>query len=119
MTFGNDGDWSQPGLPPGYYAQPKPPTKSHWPWIVGGIIAVVVLVVAVGAAIIFIVAKDDQPQAVEVTYEVTGTGPVEITFHGPEGGFTGPLAVTLPWKASDDGRRTHLPRGHGAKSKVV
>jgi hypothetical protein len=53
---------------------------------------------AVGAAVIFTVAKDDQPQAVEVIYEVTGTGSAEVTYHGPDGGFTGPSTETLPWR---------------------
>jgi hypothetical protein len=119
VTNDNSGGWSQPppgyppqggagqfgpppGYPPyppspGYYVQPVPPTKSRWPWIVGGIVAAVVLVVAVGIAVIT-VTKDDQPQAVEVIYEVTGTGSAEITFHGPDGGFTGPSTETLPWR---------------------
>jgi hypothetical protein len=122
VTNDNSGGWSQPvpppayppkggagqfgpppGYPPypsspGYYVQPKPPTKSRWPWIVGGIIAAVVLVVTLGAVVIITVAKDAQPQAVNVIYEVTGTGSVEITYHGPDGGFTGPSTETLPWR---------------------
>jgi hypothetical protein len=122
VTTGNDGSWSQPVPPPtyppqggagqfgppagyptyppapGYHAQPAPPTRRRWPWIVGGIIAAVVLVVAGLLAVVFTVAKDDQPQAVNVIYEVTGTGSAEITYHGQDGGFTGPLSVTLPWQ---------------------
>lgn len=120
VTNGNDGGWSQPvpppayppqggsgqfapppgypPYPPGYYAQPVPPTKSRWPWIVGGIVAAVVLVVAVGIAVIT-VAKDDQPQAVTVTYEVTGPpGPVEVTYWGSDDNRSDPVTVNLPWR---------------------
>jgi hypothetical protein len=91
------------GPPPGYPPPAAPghhatPTKRRWPWIVGGIIAAVVLVVVVGTAVIFTVARDDQPHAVTVTYEVTGTGSAEITYHGSDGGFTGPSTETLPWR---------------------
>jgi hypothetical protein len=123
VTNDNSGGWSQPVSPqayppqggagqfgpppgyppyppsPGYYVQPKPPTKSRWPWIVGGIVAAVVLVMAVGAAVVFTVAKDAQPQAVEVIYEVTGPpGAVEVTYWGSDDNRSGPETVTLPWR---------------------
>jgi hypothetical protein len=101
---GNDGGWSQPVPPPGYppyppyFAPPTQPVKPRWPWIVGGIMAVLVLVVVAGL-VIFTVARDDQPQAVTVTYEVTGPpGEVEVTYWDSDDNRSDPQPVTLPWR---------------------
>jgi hypothetical protein len=54
---------------------------------------------AVGAAVIFTVAKDAQPQAVTVTYEVTGPpGAVEVTYWDSDDKRSDPQTVTLPWR---------------------
>jgi hypothetical protein len=101
VTNGNNGGWSQPVPPPGYPPYPpapRLPAKSRWPWIVGGIIAAVVLVVAVAVAVIT-VADDDRPQAVTVTYEVTGPpGAVEVTYWDSDDNRSDPQTVTLPWR---------------------
>jgi hypothetical protein len=119
VTNGNDGGWSQPAPPPAYPPQggaaqfgpppgyppyppyPAPPTqpaKPRWPWIVGGIGAAVVLAVVAGL-VIFTVAKDEQPQAVTVTYEVTGPpGAVEATYWGSDDNRSDPVTVNLPWR---------------------
>ncbi|MGX9788076.1 MmpS family transport accessory protein [Mycobacterium sp. MMS18-G62] len=94
---GGSGQFGPPSGYPPYPAPPPRPAKKRWPWIVGGILAAVVLAVVVGLVVIFAVAKNE-PQAVTVTYEVSGSGSAEVTYWGADGNRSNPVTVALPWK---------------------
>jgi hypothetical protein len=114
---------SQFGNPPGYppYPPPQysaPPARRRtrrWPWIAGAIVAVAVVLLAIGGyAVTRGGSSDKGVKTATVTYEITGApGSITVTYYGSDGHRFGPQAVTLPWQKQVE------PRGENAYLSVA
>ncbi|MGN2640438.1 MmpS family transport accessory protein [Nocardia takedensis] len=87
--------------PQGYYQQP-PKKKPVWPWILGGV--AVVLLVVVGGCVALVAGvvnevDDELNRQVAVTYEVEGSGTdASITYSGSDFDIAQETAATMPWR---------------------
>lgn len=109
QPYGPGPVWPQPGYgpPPQYSASPVQPRKRRWPWIVGAVVAVAIIVLAIGGYALTRGGSKDKAQTVSVTYEITGSaGPVEIRYHDSAGHLSEPQTVTPPWQT-----RVLVPQG--------
>lgn len=86
--------------PQGYYQQP-PKKKRKWPWIVGGIVLVFILMIGGCMAMIGGAANEidkESKREVTVTYQVEGSGGnSSITYSGRDFNIAQETAATLPW----------------------
>lgn len=101
MTGNYADGWQQqspfphPAAPTGY--PPPRPRKPLWPWIIGAIVAVTVLLVAViGFAVTRLIRHPVGTKT--VTYEVTGPGKGEVEYNDAQGNVTILPNVDLPWR---------------------
>ncbi|MGW5437101.1 MmpS family transport accessory protein [Nocardia asteroides] len=112
---GNPPHWQPPaggpgysgaGYPPAGYAPgggyPPPPKKRKvWPWVLGGVLVVILLgfigcIALVGTA--FNEVDKEINRAVTVTYQVEGTGTASsITYSGKNMDIAQDTEVALPW----------------------
>ena len=92
----------QAGPPQQPYYQPAPQKKKKWPWIVGGIILIIVLFFAGCMALVGGVANEidkESSRTVEVTYRVTGEGSsASITFSDANLNIAQDTQAALPWE---------------------
>lgn len=103
------GQYPQGPPPQGYYPQgmppqgqyPQPPKKKKWPWILGGILLVILLIVGGCIAVLAGVVKsvdDESKSVVDVHYEVTGTGLASsVLYTGDNMNSAQDTGVPLPW----------------------
>lgn len=83
-----------PGFPPPAPARKRP----VWPWIVGGIVLVILLSIG-GCVAVFATVANDVTDEVNVVLEVTGTGDdVSITYSAGESGSAQIEDARLPWR---------------------
>lgn len=86
-----------------YPYPPQPPQKKRkiWPWILGGVILVFVLIIGGCVALVGTAANEVDKQSkkeVEVTYRVSGTGTASITWTDKDFNIAQATNVTLPWE---------------------
>lgn len=88
------------GYPPqGGYPQP-PRKKKVWPWVLGGIALVLLLIIGGCVAFVGTVANEIDKEAnreVTVTYEAGGTGTATVTYSGQGMDVGQESDVALPW----------------------
>ncbi|MGW5311995.1 MmpS family transport accessory protein [Nocardia thailandica] len=91
----------QPGGYPAQGGYPQPPGKKKvWPWVLGGVALVFVLIVGGCVAVVGVAANEIDKEAnreVTVSYEVTGTGTGSVFFSGRNFDVAQETDVTLPW----------------------
>lgn len=85
------------GQQPPYYSQP-PKKRPVWPWIVGGILLVLLLSIGGCIAVVATIAND-ATEEVTVTYEVSGDGEeVSISYSGADLNSGQVNDAVLPWR---------------------
>jgi len=85
---------------PPYPAPPPRPRRRRWPWVAGAMLAVAVVLLALGGYAVTRGGPNSEPQTISVTYEVTGSpGSVQIRYHDSEGHLSRPQTVSPPWQA--------------------
>ncbi|MGW5318585.1 MmpS family transport accessory protein [Nocardia thailandica] len=91
----------QPGGYPAPGGYPPPPRKKKvWPWVLGGIALVFLLIVGGCVAVIGVAANEidkESNREVTVSYEVTGTGSGSVFYSGRNFDVAQETDVTLPW----------------------
>lgn len=99
-NHGWSGQYPPPNYPP-YGASPvppAPPAKRRWPWIVGAIVAVIVLIVGGVSATVAVVGGQAERETT-VIYEITGPpGSVDVEYWIEPGGAAMLEDVPLPWR---------------------
>ncbi|OXR40743.1 putative transport accessory protein MmpS2 [Nocardia cerradoensis] len=88
-----------PGPPPGYYQPPK--KRKKWPWVLGGILVLFVVLLGSCMALVGGVAHEvdkESKREVTVTYQVEGTSASSsITYSGRDFNIAQETDATLPW----------------------
>ncbi|MFE6921133.1 MmpS family transport accessory protein [Nocardia sp. NPDC057663] len=96
------GGYPQGGYPPNYGYPPQPPKKPVWPWIVGGIVLVLVLLGGGCAAIVGVAAwqvDKEVNSSADLVYEVGGTASqVDITYYTGEFDQNTANSSSVPWR---------------------
>lgn len=91
----------QPGGYPAQGGYPQPPKKKKvWPWVLGGIALVFLLIVGGCVAIVGVAANEIDKEAnreVTVAYEVTGTGTASVFYSGRNFDTAQENDTALPW----------------------
>lgn len=98
------------GFPAGYPAQP--PRKPRWPWIIGGIVVVLIAAAIAAVAIVMHVVTRPPDQAtgtVRVVYEVTGSGKANIRYNDIHDSLVKLRSVDLPWRIEVSMQTTDMP----------
>ena len=96
------GGYPQGGYPPNY-GYPQPPKKKPvWPWIVGGVVLVLVLLGGGCAAIIGVAAwqvDKEVNSSADLVYEVNGTASqVDITYYSGDFDQNTANGSMVPWR---------------------
>lgn len=85
------------GYPP---YQPPPPRKPVWPWVLGGVLLVILVVVGGCVALVgtVIYAADKELNSeISITYEVTGSGTADISYDHGNANSSRVEDTRLPW----------------------
>ncbi|WP_328393039.1 MmpS family transport accessory protein [Nocardia sp. NBC_00416] len=113
MTDPSGDQREHPGQPQGHplgqnpLAEPPPPgyrrsPRVRWPWLLGGLVSVVLCLVGGCLAVVAGVADEADEVSVPettVTYQVEGTGSdVSITYLGRDLGMARETVATMPWR---------------------
>ncbi|GAD84547.1 hypothetical protein FEK33_22505 [Nocardia asteroides NBRC 15531] len=97
------GGYPQGGYPQNYGYPPQPPRKKPvWPWIVGGIVLVLVLLAGGCAVLVGVAANEIDKEAkssADLVYEVGGTASqVDITYYTGDFDQNSANATSVPWR---------------------
>ncbi|MFD4405074.1 MmpS family transport accessory protein [Nocardia sp. NPDC058499] len=110
MSYPSGDQPQDSGEPQGYQQGQNPPAgmsspeyrspqqKARWPWIAGGFVLILVLLVAAGFTLFRNEGDERAGNEISVTYEVRGTGSeAAVTYLGQDQGMAQETGVSLPW----------------------